>query len=437
MRPKRVRVRSPYLPWFRTLPTALLIGRRYVTHRATSSAAAGGLILMSWLGVAVLGDAPSAGSATTAPSYSATGVCVSGIPQLAFSFTGFPVGQSTRVNVDIYDGPDSTGMEETIVGPSGMATAVWDIGNSPDFGPGSHVIAAYLASSSSVPGQNVSGLPAQNLTPVPNWPLADAYNVTLPHCGAAPFSFVGLASTPDGQGYWQATSDGQVLAFGNARWFGSMSGSPLNHPVVGIASTPTGNGYWLVASDGGVFSFGDAQFYGSTGGIALNRPIVGIASTRDGGGYYLVASDGGVFSFGDARFLGSMGGTRINQPVVGMSVDPSTGGYWLVAADGGVFSYGAPFLGSTGSIHLNRPVVGMETGTGTGYRFVANDGGVFTFGTSTFFGSLGSMPPPHAVVGIAPSVDDQGYTILDSAGGIYPFGNASNFGSIYGAVTLP
>ena len=398
--------------------------------------AVGVSILVGCVGFALLaGGTPGVGSTTVNPSYSATGVCVGGVPEFAFSFTGFAVGQSTTVNINLYDGPDATGMQETTVGPSGMATVLWNT-SSPDFGPGTHVVAAYIASSSSVPGHNVSGLPAQNLTPVSPWPLADAYDVTLPHCITAPLSFVGLASTPDGQGYWQATSDGQVLAFGDARWFGSMSGTVLNHPIVGIASTPTGNGYWLVASDGGVFSFGDAQFYGSTGGITLNRPIVGMASAPNGDGYYLVASDGGVFSFGDATFIGSMGGSHINQPVVGMSVNPSTGGYWLVAADGGVFSYDAPFLGSTGSLHLNRPVVGMETGTGTGYRFVANDGGVFTFGTSTFFGSLGGTPPSHPVVGISPTNTDQGYTILDSAGGTYPFGNASNFGSIYGAVTL-
>ena len=81
----------------------------------------------------------------------------------------------------------------------------------------------------------------------------------------------------------------------------------LNQPIVGIASTPDGGGYWLVAKDGGVFAFGDAHFFGSTGGMYLNQPIVGIASTPDGGGYWLVAKDGGVFAFGDAHFFGSMG----------------------------------------------------------------------------------------------------------------------------------
>jgi len=74
---------------------------------------------------------------------------------------------------------------------------------------------------------------------------------------------------------------------------------------VGIAATPDGQGYWLVASDGGVFTFRDAAFYGSTGAVHLNEPIVGIAATPDGQGYWLVASDGGVFTFGDASFMGS------------------------------------------------------------------------------------------------------------------------------------
>ncbi len=397
-----------------------------VRSRLTMSTA-GASLLAGFLGMAILTWSSPAGAVTSGPSYSATGVCVAGLPELAFSFTGFPVGQSTSVSLFLYDGPDATGAQTATVGPSGTSTVLWNT-SSPLFGPGQHVIAAHVGS---------NGLAAQNLSPVALWPIANSYTVTLPHCGAGTPVFVGLASSPDGQGYWQATSDGQVLGFGVARWFGSMSGSPLNRPIVGMASTPSGKGYWLVASDGGVFSFGDAQFYGSTGGMALNKPIVGMARTPDGTGYYLVASDGGVFSFGDAQFQGSMGGNHINQPVVGMAVDSGTTGYWLVARDGGVFSFDAPFLGSTGGIRLNRPVVGMEAGTGTGYRFVADDGGVFTFGTSGFFGSLGASPPSDRVVGIAPTTDDQGYTIIDSAGGIYPIGDASGVGSVFGASTLP
>jgi hypothetical protein len=88
---------------------------------------------------------------------------------------------------------------------------------------------------------------------------------------------------------------------------------------VGIQSTPDGLGYWLVASDGGVFTFGDAGFYGSQGGKPLDKPVVGIQSTPDGLGYWLVASDGGIFTFGDAGFFGSEGGKPLDAPVVGPS----------------------------------------------------------------------------------------------------------------------
>jgi hypothetical protein len=51
----------------------------------------------------------------------------------------------------------------------------------------------------------------------------------------------------------------------------------LNKPVVGLASSPDGGGYWLVASDGGIFNYGDAGFFGSTGSLKLNQPVVGMA----------------------------------------------------------------------------------------------------------------------------------------------------------------
>jgi hypothetical protein len=74
-------------------------------------------------------------------------------------------------------------------------------------------------------------------------------------------------------------SDGGIFGFGDATFFGSQGGSPINQPVVGMAATPDGNGYWLVASDGGIFAFGDATFYGSMGGSPLNQPVIGIAAS--------------------------------------------------------------------------------------------------------------------------------------------------------------
>ena len=131
-----------------------------------------------------------------------------------------------------------------------------------------------------------------------------------------------MAATPDGGGYWLVASDGGIFSYGDAAFFGSRGGQPLNKPIVGMAATPDGGGYWLVASDGGIFSYGDAAFFGSRGGQPLNKPIVGMAATPDGGGYWLVASDGGIFSYGDAVFQGSTGGITLNQPIVGMAGDP-------------------------------------------------------------------------------------------------------------------
>jgi len=90
-----------------------------------------------------------------------------------------------------------------------------------------------------------------------------------------------------------------------------------------MAPSLDGGGYWLVASDGGIFNFGDAHFYGSTGGHPINEPVVGMVASADGLGYWLVASDGGIFSFGDALFQGSAGNTYLNAPIVGISVAPA------------------------------------------------------------------------------------------------------------------
>ncbi len=46
----------------------------------------------------------------------------------------------------------------------------------------------------------------------------------------------------------------------------------MNGPIIGIAATPNGQGYWLFATDGGVFGYGAAQFLGSMGGVHLNGP---------------------------------------------------------------------------------------------------------------------------------------------------------------------
>jgi len=181
-----------------------------------------------------------------------------------------------------------------------------------------------------------------------------------------------VASTPSGHGGWILYGQtGTVVPFGGATWFGDGSsvqhrggtwppfGSAIDY-FSGIASTPDGGGYWLVGIDGGVFAYGDAAFYGSMGAHQVIAPVDGIARTSDGHGYWLVSYDGGVFAFGDAQFSGSMGGKPLNSLMVGIAGNPNGPGYWTAAQDGGVFAFGgAPFLGSMGNRVLARPVYGI------------------------------------------------------------------------------
>ena len=51
---------------------------------------------------------------------------------------------------------------------------------------------------------------------------------------------------PTARGYWLVASDGGIFSFGRARFFGSEGGSRLAAPVVGMAASPDGDGYWLV-----------------------------------------------------------------------------------------------------------------------------------------------------------------------------------------------
>ena len=241
-------------------------------------------------------------------------------------------------------------------------------------------------------------------------------------------------TNPPVQGYWLLASDGGIFTFGNAGFFGSKGGQPLDKPIVGMSRTPTSNGYWMVASDGGIFAFGGAGFFGSKGGQHLDKPIVGMTPSPSGLGYWMVASDGGIFNFGDAPFKGSTGGQPLNKPIVGMAATPSGQGYWLVASDGGIFAFGdAVFYGSKGGQILDKPIVGMAgTTSGHGYWLVASDGGIFTFGDASFFGSTGGQPLDQPVVGMSPSASGNGYWLVASDGGIFAFGDAGFYGSMGG-----
>ena len=181
---------------------------------------------------------------------------------------------------------------------------------------------------------------------------------------------VGMAATPDGQGYWLVASDGGIFSLRRRRllrldaaasrstspssawrppptaratgWWpptaassptatppstARRGGQPLNQPIVGMAATPDGRGYWLVASDGGIFSYGDALFYGSTGGLRLNKPVVGMAATPDGLGLLARRLRRRHLQLRRRRLLRvDRAASHLNQPVVGMAATPERHG---------------------------------------------------------------------------------------------------------------
>ena len=270
----------------------------------------------------------------------------------------------------------------------------------------------------------VAGLVPLLAPPIPSQATATTNTAS----GGIATSWIGLAATPDGGGYWVASNKGSVVPFGDATSYGDMTGKTLNQPVVGMAATPDGGGYWLDAADGGIFTFGNARFWGSTGSLHLNKPVVGMAPTHDGGGYWLVASDGGIFAFGDASFEGSMGSRHLNEPIVAMAPTHDGRGYWLVASDGGIFAFGdAAFEGSLGSSPTTSPVANMTpTPDNDGYWLVSQAGTVYGFGDATKYGSVRGSSSPATSLAATPA---GGYWVLTADGGVHPFGGASNYGS--------
>ena len=77
----------------------------------------------------------------------------------------------------------------------------------------------------------------------------------------------------------------------------------------GMAATPDGGGYWLVARDGGVFTFGDARYFGSLGGTPAARPRWWASPPPPDGG-------------------GLLAGPRLRAPLAGkvVGIDPGHNG---------------------------------------------------------------------------------------------------------------
>lgn|GEM_PF-2145884 len=245
--------------------------------------------------------------------------------------------------------------------------------------------------------------------------------------------YVGIVASPDGQGYWLVRAGGEVSAFGDAHWYGSLAASKAKAEggVVGMARTYDAHGYWLATADGRVFGFGDARDYGSASAkeATANGPIVGIAATPKGNGYWLVSAGGHVYGFGGAHVDG-MPGSHL-APFDAIGTRPA-GGYIVTAADdGAVYLYPGNLLASGGPGNaLGASLVGTAvTPSGNGAWQAGMDGGVVTWGDAGFYGSVPSQGEslPAPVTAIAATPDGRGYWLLGAKGHVYSFGDAKVF----------
>jgi hypothetical protein len=223
---------------------------------------------------------------------------------------------------------------------------------------------------------------------------------------AAPNPVTAIVPTSTGHGYWLVATDGGVFTFGDAGYYGSLPGINITPNAARIAQSETlfayaasreiflqptldGHGYWIADSTGDVYAFGDAGFYGSLPGVlgssiktspndvvsghATTIPVTGFAAMPNGQGYWMADSSGDIYTFGDAISYGSLAALGIAPPpvtvtgytrpsTVGVSIPLSTvsglartsdgGGYWLTSLDGGVFAFGdAHYFGSVPGAH--------------------------------------------------------------------------------------
>jgi hypothetical protein len=215
---------------------------------------------------------------------------------------------------------------------------------------------------------------------------------------------VAIAYGPQ-QSFWTVDKQGNVLAFGGAKLFGSIPGSGDPNPAVDIAATRAGDGYWILTSAGGVWAFGAAKWLGS---VARSRPGTGgvrIHATPSGRGYWILGGDGGIYTYGDAGWYGSAAKSGVSG-AVDFWPTPSGKGYWIVTADGRVLAFGdAVQEGGMADLGVkwSQPAVGiLGAPDGRGYHVLSSDGGVYTFGNAPFFGSLAGSG--RSAVGIAPAL---------------------------------
>ena len=268
---------------------------------------------------------------------------------------------------------------------------------------------------------NILGLYAQDLAGCPSGQSQLVMGAAYTPAGGTSFAEIFIAACG-------AKPADEVYTWAEAQ--AAIGITPVSPPEVGIAPTPEGNGYFVVSSAGKVSVYGHARSAGDLSGTSLAAPVVAVAVDDANGGYWLVGANGEVSPFGHAPWYGDLRHDRLTKPVVAVAVDQATGGYWLATSNGAVFSFHAPYHGAASRRKLPAPIVAMIADpVAAGYWLVGADGSVYPFGNVRSRGSLAGRRLPGAIVGAAVTWDGFGYWLAGSNGSVYNLGDAPFKGS--------
>jgi hypothetical protein len=172
-----------------------------------------------------------------------------------------------------------------------------------------------------------------------------------------------LAARSDGQGFWILRSDGGVLRFGNAAWYGSTLKQGVRATAMKIRAVPNGSGYWILSGDGRIRAFGNAPALGAPRGN-VSAFLVDFWPTPTGRGYWVLGQDGRVYAVGDAPERGDLKdkGSGWTSPAVAIVGTPNGKGYAIVDAAGRVHGFGSAL--AYRDVSAQRGVIGVAAVTG-------------------------------------------------------------------------
>lgn len=232
-------------------------------------------------------------------------------------------------------------------------------------------------------------------------------------------SVVSIVPSANGTGYWLATDDGTLQAYGRAA---SLNAREPVQTLVGIAPAAGGRGVWLAGIDGRVSAVGRVPATPAAPGPRGVAGAVAIAGQPNGTGYRVLRADGLIESAGSARPLeAAPPGPRYSA----LAATSSGAGAWAVTSTGAVVPRGdAPALAPTQAVPPGEQVAGVARAPG-GLWVAFASGRVIPYGSAP---SLGSAPADRARVrSIAPTPSGRGYWLVREDGRVLGYGDAGRF----------